>query len=84
MLLRTWRFQCAKPFRRRVLFPVEPKIRFRGLAGPRSSRGARAAAESGYVFPAQEIAVETASLDSVMFYRNNPVRDRQHPSVCDF
>jgi hypothetical protein len=65
-------------------FPLNRKLGSGAPADPRSWRGARAAAESVYVVPAQEIATETASLDSVMSYRNNPVRDRQHLSVCDF
>jgi hypothetical protein len=65
-------------------FPLSRKLGSGTLADPRSWCGARATAESVYVFPAQEIAVETTSLDNVVSHRNNPVRDRQHPSVCDF
>jgi hypothetical protein len=65
-------------------FPLNRKSGSGAPADPCSWRSARATAESVYVFPAQEIAAETASLDSVMSYRNNPVRDRQHLSVCDF
>jgi hypothetical protein len=69
------------------LFLLKRKL-FSGSAVGQCSAGSRhiacAAPESVYVFPAQEIATQAASLDSALPYRNNPVRDRQHLSVCDF
>jgi hypothetical protein len=65
------------------LFSLNRKS-FSGSGAPEVPGIACAIAESVYVVPAQEIATQAASFDSALPNRNNPVRDRQHLSVCDF